>query len=101
MKSKNPFGNPRKHDPQELPKPPIAQAADRPDWVALITEQDAQKVKCVSATEEPQPPFFKKAGSHLEKMARDIIGVTVGRSSVAAARYTFCFQLPSGGRRRR
>jgi len=45
MKSKNPFGNPRKHDPQELPKPPIAQAADKPDWVALITNKDAKKVK--------------------------------------------------------
>ena len=45
MKSKNPFGNPRKHDPQALPKPPIAQAADRHDWVALISEKDAKTVQ--------------------------------------------------------
>jgi len=45
MKSKNPFGNPRKHDPQALPKPPIAQAADKPDWVALITPKDVKTVK--------------------------------------------------------
>ena len=45
MKSKNPFGNPRKHDPKELPKPPVAQAADKPSWVDLITEKDAKRVK--------------------------------------------------------
>jgi len=45
MKSKNPFGNPRKHDRSELPKPPIAQAADKPAWVDLITKKDAKAVK--------------------------------------------------------